>query len=333
MDIKTELWSDFINMTSTQWNSVDTLRKHRKFKNLENHCKQLIEFMTWHFRIQNNTSENSFYKIDALVWQFVFRERIPRYDERVYKLSYYLINNYSYLQSRSLDDLLNFNFDWNIEQIPINYKKIILKHNPPLNKDEFLREKSTNYTLKKYNYFYLNEKDKSEENMSKTYIRYNLHERMNNSMKNYGLFSSGKMNTLYDEAKDLSFKETIDKEYEIILNSKTNLTLHFWKIGIMKNLFNKLDKEENERLNNKENTDIIQYLPGKNVKRFSETHLSDTLIKEKLHKYRKNIVHNKKNSMKPNYHIYEERVLISPELNITTRLKKRKPLADRLFNL
>jgi hypothetical protein len=69
------------------------------------------------------------------------------------------------------------------------------------------------------------------------------------------------------------------------------------------------------------------------VKRFSETHLSDTLIKEKLHKYRKNIVHNKKNSMKPNYHIYEERVLISPELNITTRLKKRKPLADRLFNL
>jgi hypothetical protein len=236
--------------------------------------------MTWHFRIQNNTSENSFYKIDALVWQFVFRERIPRYDERVYKLSYYLINNYSYLQSRSLNDLLNFNFDWNIEQIPLNYKQIVLKYNPVLSKDEYLKEKSTIYTIKKYHYFYLNEKDKSEENMNKTYIRYNLHERMNNSLKRSGLFSSGTSNNVYDEAQDVSIKDTIDKENDIIVNSKTNMTLHFWKIGIMKNLFNKLDKEENERLKNIDSKDLSQYLPGKNVKRFSELHLADPLVKE-----------------------------------------------------
>ena len=320
-------------MTSIQWNNVDTLRKHRKFKNLENHCKQLIEYMTWRFRIQNNTSENIFYKIDALVWQFVFRERIPRYDERVYKLSYYLINNYNYLQSKSLDELIDLNFDWNIETIPINYKEILLKYNPVLNNDEYLREKSSNYDLKKYNYFYLNVQDKSEENMTKTYIRYNLHERMNNNLKSGGYLIDKTNTEVYDEANDKSVKEQIEKEYDIMIKSKSNLNLLFWKIGIMKNLFNKLDKEESDRKGKNENINIIQYLPGKNIQRFSDRHLSDSVIREKLHKYRKNIIYNKKNSLKPSYHIYEERVLISPELNISTKLKKRKPLADRLFNL
>ena len=316
-------------MTSTQWTNVDTLRKLRKFKNLENQCKQMIEYLTWHFKVQNNTADNHFYKCEALIWQFVFRERIPRYDERVYKLAYYLVNNYHYLQSKSFDDLINFNFAWNIEQIPKNYKEVILKFNPPLSKEEFFKEKSSKYDLKKYHYFYLNEKDREEVNMSRTHVRYNLQERLDKLRTNF----LAEPNKDYDEAKDDKLIQQINMEYDLISKSKSNITLLFWKIGIMKNLFNKLDKEDADRKSNKDKFDIIQYLPGKKIIRFSEKHLNNDEIIQKLHKYRSNLVLNKKNALKQNYHIYEERVLISPELNISTKLKKRKPFADRLFNL
>ena len=318
-------------MTSTQWTNVDTLRKLRKFKNLENHCKQMIEYMTCHFKVQDNTVENHFYKSEALVWQFVFRERIPRYDERVYKLAYYLVNNYNYLQSKSLEDLISFNFSWNIEQIPKNYKDVLVKCNPPLMNEDFLREKSSKYDIKKYNYFYLNEKDREEANMTKTYVRYNMQERLNNLRTDLG--SAAGKDKDYDESKDNKLKQQINDEYQLIIKSKSNLTLMFWKIGIMKNLFNKLDKENTDRKQNKDIVDVIQYLPGKKVIRFSEKNLTNTYFKEKLHKYRRNLYHNKKNTLKQNYHLYEERVLLSPELNISTKLKKRKPIADRLFNL
>jgi hypothetical protein len=330
IDLKAELWSDFNNMTSTQWTNVDTLRKLRKYKKLEDKCKQMFEHLTWHFKIQNNSTENPYYKIDSLVWQFIFNERIPRYDERVYRLSAYLVNNYYNLQSKSLADIVNFDFD--ITMIPKNYKNIILKYNPPLNEQEYLKEKGSKYEIKKYHYFYFNKEDKKEENMSKTYVRFNLYERFNNLIANVSSIDDPS-SWQYDESKDEEIGKQLEKEYKIIANSKSNLTVLFWKIGIMKNLFNKLEKEEQERLKDISNTNILKHLPNKNLTRFSETAILNPEIKEKLHKFRKNLFLNKKKFLKPNYHVYEERVLISPELNISTKLKKRKPLADRLFNL
>ena len=332
MEIKQELWSDFMNMTSSQWINVDTLRKHRKLKNVESHCKQLIENLSWHFKVQGNTTDNNFYKIDAFVWQFIFKERIDRYDDRVYKLSYYLVNNYQYLQSISFADLTNFKFNWDIDSIPRNYKDIILKYNPVLSQEEYFKEQSSNYSVKKYHYFFLNEKDREEDNMSKTYLRFNLQEKLNNLRSNIPTTLS--KDVKYDEIKDKQLKTELVDDYQAMKNSKTNFTMLFWKTGIMKNLFNKLDKENAEREKIKDGNDIIQYLPGKHVLRFSAKNLKDNVgLFEKIQKYRKNLVYNKKLAFKPYYHIYEERVLISPELNISTRLKKRKPLADRIFNL
>ena len=209
---------------------------------------------------------------------------------------------------------------------------IILKYNPVLTQEEFHKEKSSNYTVKKYHYFFLNEMDRQEDNMSKTYLRYILQEKLNNLRSN--IPTSLSKDIKYDEIKDNTLKSQIVDDIQTMKNSKTNFTMLFWKIGIMKNLFNKLDKENAERAKNAEGIDIVQYLPGKNVLRFSAKNLKNNdILYEKIQRYRKNLVHNTKVAMKPNYHIYEERVLISPVLNISTRLKKRKPLADRLFNL
>lgn len=319
-------------MASSQWTSVDTLRKLKKYKNLENHCKLMMEHLTWHFKIQSLSAENPHYKIDALVWQFIFNERVPRYDERVYRLSSYLVNNYLYLQSVNVEDLVEFNFDFNIDNIPRNFKDIILKYNPPMPEDEFLKEKGSNFQIKKYHYFYLNKNDKVDLNMTKTYVRYNLFERLNQKKSNVG--TSRDPNELnYDEIKDETIGLQIEKELELIVKSNSNLTLLFWKIGIMKNLFNKLDKEEQERSKIPSETNLLKYLPNTQTTRFSETAVIDKDLREKLHKYRKNLLHNKKNALKPNYHLFKERILISPELNVSTKYKKRRPIADRFFNL
>jgi len=102
----------------------------------------------------------------------------------------------------------------------------------------------------------------------------------------------------------------------------------------MKNLFNQLEKEENERKKNLEVVDVLHYLPGSSKKvRFSERMIKNEDLKEKLHKYRRNLAHNKLIALKPDYHFYKERILLSPELSISNKMKKRKPLVDKMFNL
>jgi hypothetical protein len=83
-----------------------------------------------------------------------------------------------------------------------------------LSKDEYLKEKSTIYTIKKYHYFYLNEKDKSEENMNKTYIRYNLHE-------------TGELNSLEYQVKNSEENEgRLNKRIRDLTEKVNHLGLH-----------------------------------------------------------------------------------------------------------
>jgi hypothetical protein len=45
--------------------------------------------------------EDPYYKLDALIWSCIYHEKVPRYSEKVYKMSEYLIQHYNYLKSLS----------------------------------------------------------------------------------------------------------------------------------------------------------------------------------------------------------------------------------------
>lgn len=55
----------------------------------------------YHFYINAKSVENPYYKIDALIWSSVYHEKVPRYSEKVYKMSEYMIQHFNYLKTLS----------------------------------------------------------------------------------------------------------------------------------------------------------------------------------------------------------------------------------------
>ena len=213
-------------ISNSAFQGVDTLRKISKFKFIEESFDTQKRQLHWHFLIYNLTSENPYHKIDAFVWSFIFREKIPRYDDRIYKMSHYLIEMYEKLKTLSFKDIENLNFDLTTNIIPYNFKEKILLYNKPLDQNTLFKEKYSGFNNKLYSYYYLNEKDLDKENLRKSFVRYTITQTIDKN--NFFLRSKRKEDELYDELKD---KVKIE-ELETKLNSPNrkvfNKLFEYW---------------------------------------------------------------------------------------------------------
>jgi len=139
-DLKEEIIEAFNEFTREQMAEVDVLRKNKKLEDIENYLFAIRRNFDFHFFINGKTSENPYYKIDALVWSSIFHEKVPRYSDLVYKMSEYFIQHYYYLKTLSFAELEQCVIDWSAYRIPLNFKAKTLKYNPPMTEEEFVRE-------------------------------------------------------------------------------------------------------------------------------------------------------------------------------------------------
>ena len=102
----------------------------------------------WHFNIYSPTVENNYFKIDSLVWQYIYLETVPRYDDKVYKMSHYLIHHFRKFKELNYYDFENLNYEWDLGSIPYNYKYLIEQNNKILDEEEIFKEKFSNFQLK-----------------------------------------------------------------------------------------------------------------------------------------------------------------------------------------
>ena len=89
--LKEELIESFNKLTKAEMNDVDVLRKQKKIDDIENYLFAIRRNLDFHFFINAKSVENPYYKLDALVWSCIYHEKVPRYSEKVQKMSEYLI--------------------------------------------------------------------------------------------------------------------------------------------------------------------------------------------------------------------------------------------------
>jgi len=124
-------------MTNEEMEDVDVLRKQKKIDDIDNYMFAIRRNFDFHFFINGKSTENPYYKIDALVWSSIFHEKVPRYSEQVYKMSEYLIQHFEYLKSIKFTDIERGEVDWSSYRVPFNYQQKIQRVNPPLSEDDF----------------------------------------------------------------------------------------------------------------------------------------------------------------------------------------------------
>ena len=112
------------------------------------------------------------YKLDALVWTCIFHEKVPRYSDKVYKMSAYLLAHYRYLKTLDFNTIEQGLVDWSVHRVPVNSRETftIISANHALSEEEFLKEKASPYKTKKYHYNYRHAVELSEENLRKTFV-------------------------------------------------------------------------------------------------------------------------------------------------------------------
>lgn len=81
----------FNDFTRKEIYDLDVMRKEKKIDSIENYLFAIRKNFDNHFYINGKTAENPYFKIDALVWSCIYHEKIPRYADKVYKMSEYLI--------------------------------------------------------------------------------------------------------------------------------------------------------------------------------------------------------------------------------------------------
>jgi hypothetical protein len=67
-------------------------------------------------------------------------------------MSEYMMQHYNYLKSLSFEEFERGMIDWCAYRVPYNYRTKMVKANPPLSEEEFEKEYSSPYTVKKYHY-------------------------------------------------------------------------------------------------------------------------------------------------------------------------------------
>lgn len=154
------------------------MRKERKIDSIENYLFAIRKNFDNHFYINGKTAENPYFKIDALVWSCIYHEKIPRYADKVYKMSEYLMRCFKLIKTLDFQQIEGGNIDWNACRIPINYEDRVIKYNVPLSEYEFKREMNTSYKIKKYHYNYRWADELSDEYLKKTFINMVTHDKL-----------------------------------------------------------------------------------------------------------------------------------------------------------
>jgi hypothetical protein len=316
-----------------EFQQVDTLRKISKFKNIQELYEDQKNTLHMHFNIYNPTVENNFFKIDALVWSQIFREKIPRYDDRVYKMSHYIIHHFNKFKEFNFDDFENFNVTFDLNCIPVNYKDSILVHNEKLSNENLFKEQYSDFVFKKYYYEYKTEIERDTKEMKKTFIR---HTHLTTfDKKNFYLRSRRKEDNLYDELKDeekiKEFEEKFNSEYENMeqAGSILNKLYERWAANHFNEVIETCEREDLRRERGEYNEKNLRTIGQDEKMRFSES--LDRTMRESLYKYRELINHNPK-AVEENFKQNEMKI-IHPEANVVMSRRKRKPLVDKIFKL
>ena len=139
-------------MTKNEMENIEMLKREKKIDDLENFMQALRNSFDFHFFINAKSVENPYFKLDALVWSCIFQEKVPRYSEKVYKMSEYLMQHYLYLKNLNYVDIETGMIDWCAYRVPYNYKAKLIKVNPPLSEEEFEKEFNSPYKIKQYHY-------------------------------------------------------------------------------------------------------------------------------------------------------------------------------------
>lgn len=173
-----DLVEAFNSYTRKEIYDLDVMRKEKKIESIENYLFAIRKNFDNHFYINGKTAENPYFKVDALVWSCIYHEKVPRYSDKVYKMSEYLIRCFKYAKTLSYQDIEGGNIDWNACRIPVNFKDKVMKYNIPLSEYEFKREMNSSYKVKKYHYNYRWPEELTEENLKKTFINMVAHDKL-----------------------------------------------------------------------------------------------------------------------------------------------------------
>lgn len=202
------------------FDDVDVIRKERKIDEIDSYSFAIRNLLDFHFYINGKTHENPYFKLDALVWSNIFKEKVYRYSDKVYLLSEYMMQHFHYINSLSFTQIEKGDFIWSANRIPFNYRDKVLRHNPPLSPEELDYEKASPFKVKRYHYSFRDDDELSEEYLRKTYI--------NMQMRHH---FAAKSKTVRDDVLNLDSENSKEKEEMVFalkakLESMGELPLH-----------------------------------------------------------------------------------------------------------
>ena len=151
-ELKEQLIESFNQLTTSEMQDVDVLRKQKKIDDIDNYLFAIRRNFDFHFYINSQSVDDPYYKLDALVWSCIYHEKVPRYSEKVYKMAEYMVQHYNYLKTLSFTEIEQCAIDWSAYRVPFNYDKKLLRVNPPLSEEEFEKEFNSPYKVKKFHY-------------------------------------------------------------------------------------------------------------------------------------------------------------------------------------
>lgn len=332
-DLITEILKITKSDANKEFQQVDTLRKISKFRNIEELYEEQKVNLHWHFKIYNSTADNHFYKIDGLVWSQIFREKIPRYDDRVYKMSHYLIHHFNQFKNLSLENFENFEYTFDLNCIPVNYKDKILNFNEKLDDETFMKEKFSNFQVKKYSYDYKTLKERDSKELMKTFFTQTFYNTFDK--KNYSLRSRRKEDQLYDELKDeernVFLATHLREDLPKIEQPRTSINVMYtlWFNKHYNRIIEVCQEEDLRREKGEYSAEYIKAIGKEKKKRFSEN--LSKVNRERLYEYRFQLENNPKTEIEQFSNA--EMKLFHPDANIVNKRRRRKPLVDRIFRL
>ena len=148
------------------------LRNFKKLEDIENYLYAIRRNLDFHFFINGATTAQPEYKLDALVWTCIFHEKVPRYSDKVYKMSAYLLEHWNYLRTIDFSTIETCQVDWSVNRVNYNVKQsfVRLASNVQLSQEELEKEKESPYKTKRYHYNYKMPEELTEENLQRTFI-------------------------------------------------------------------------------------------------------------------------------------------------------------------
>ena len=121
--LREELIETFNKMINSEMEDVQVLRRFKKIEDIDNYLFAIRRNLDFHFFINGATTTQPEYKLDALVWTCIFHEKVPRYSDKVYKMSQYLLKHYLYLKTLDFTTIEKGMINWSVNLIPFNSRE------------------------------------------------------------------------------------------------------------------------------------------------------------------------------------------------------------------